>query len=528
MFACVYGRSVSKAATAEVKNGEGFSPLIDLAFTFSPLVEQTAPDTVVFDIAGQDLLFGTSSITASEPSVSGDSALNIAKEIARRALEYNLKINIAIAANPDAAIHAAQCFKGITIIDAGDEWTRLAPLSIKNLSHSLAQIDPARAGEIQETFRLWGVRTFGDVARLPLAGVAERLGQAGVRLQRLAQGKTDRKLNLVRPPIGFEQSLELEHPICELEPLTFVLSRLLNQLCANLNEYALATNELRLRLVSERGQWSVASSQESGDRRAEGRGQLLGSSLRLPISPSPCLPSDHRSLAADHYLRTLTLPVPLRNPKTLLRLLLFEIEREPPQSPISAVVIRAEPVKPRAAQTGLFIPLAPEPEKLEITLARLAKLVGAENVGAPEILDTHRPDAFRMKRFTLKLNHRGHRGRKSKAGIKTFNRQSAIGNRQCVMGFRVFRPPWIAEIQTLRGRPTRISARSSPAGKVRGQIICASGPWRTSGEWWRPDVWARDEWDVAVVDSTSPEREVLCRLYRDLVNEQWFVAGIYD
>jgi hypothetical protein len=42
------------------------------------------------------------------------------------------------------------------------------------------------------------------------------------------------------------------------------------------------------------------------------------------------------------------------------------------------VTIEAEPVKPRAAQTGLFIPLAPEPEKLEITLARLAKLVGPE------------------------------------------------------------------------------------------------------------------------------------------------------
>src|SRR5205814_3426410 len=182
--------------------------------------------------------------------------------------------------------------------------------------------------------------------------------------------------------------------------------RLLNQLCANLNEYALATNEVRLRVVTEPG--------------------AIGSN------------------AINE--RVITLPVPMRNPKTLLRLLVFEIEREPPQAPIISVTIDATPVKPRASQTGLFIPLAPEPESLEITLARWVKLVGPDNVGSPEILDTHRPDAFRMKRFTL--NSRGRRGRNPKAGI---NRQSAIRNSQPVMGFRIFRPPWNADVQTVRG-----------------------------------------------------------------------------
>jgi len=313
--------------------------------------------------------------------------------------------------------------------------------------------------------------------------VAERLGQDGVRLQKLAQGKTHRNLNLVRPPVGFEQSLELEHPISELEPLSFILSRLLNQLCANLNEYALATNEVRLRVVTEPG--------------------AIGSN------------------AINE--RVITLPVPMRNPKTLLRLLVFEIEREPPQAPIISVTIDATPVKPRASQTGLFIPLAPEPERLEITLARLVKLVGPGNVGSPEMLDTHRPDSFRMERFRLEV-----RSQKSEVRRKA-NRQSAIGNRQCVMGFRIFRPPWNADVQTVRGRPARISARNPKiSSKVRGEIVCAAGPWRASCDWWRLDVWARDEWDVAVLDSTSNENEILCRIYRDLTSEQWFVAGIYD
>src|SRR5882724_11422109 len=315
--------------------------------------------------------------------------------------KIGFKVNVSVAANPDAAIHSARAFKGVSVISAGEESLKLGSLPLKMLDYSLAEIEKERVAEIGETLELWGLRTFSDFARLPLAGVAQRLGQAGVRLQKLAQGKSDRQMVLVQPPLGFEQTLELEHPVEELEPLSFILSRLLNQLCANLHAHALATNELRLRLKLEN---------------------------------------------KTEHERTITLPVPMHNPKTLLRLLLFEIEAQPPPAAVISVTIVAEPVKPRIAQTGLFIPLAPEPEKLELTLARLAKLVGADKVGSPEILDTHRPGAFRMKRFSISTQN------------KSRNRQPAIGNRQCVMGFRVFRPPWRAEVQTLHGRPTRIRA----------------------------------------------------------------------
>ncbi len=295
----------------------------------------------------------------------------------------------------------------------------------------------------------------------------QRLGQEGVRLQKLAQGKSERHLVLVQPPLGFEQSLELEHPVEELEPLSFILARLLNQLCANLHAHALATNELRLRFKLE-------------DK--------------------------------NEHQRAITLPVPMRNPKTFLRLLLFDIESQPPQAAVIAVSIVAEPVKPRGSQT-------PEPEKFEVTLARLTKLVGADSVGSPELLDTHRPDAFRMKRFDLTGVHKK----------RTSNPQSAIHKSQCVMGFSVFRPAWRAKVQTMQGRPTRIKAHGANSSwTVRGKIVCASGPWRTSGDWWRSDLWARDEWDVVVADSNGRQGEMLCRIYRDLQSEEWFVEGLYD
>ena len=493
MFACIYGRvSPKNRSSDDVRQ----ALLIDLAFTFSPLVERTSVDTVVLDISGDELLF------SSQSQAEINWTRSLGEEIAGRAIESGLKVNVSVAANPDVAIHAARAFKGVTVVAAGAELSKLGNRSIKLLDYSLVGIDEKKAEEIAETLVLWGIRTFGDFAKLPLAGVAQRLGQEGVRLQKLAQGESERQLVLVQPPVGFEQSLELEHPIAELEPLSFILSRLLNQLCANLHAYALATNELRLRLVTE----------PEADRD--------------PQTGSPLGAVDATGSQADAggtyprlYERTITLPVPMRNPKTFLRLLLFDIEAKPPQAAITAVTIAAEPVTPRISQTGLFIPLAPEPERLEVTLARLAKLVGANNVGSPELLDTHRPDAFRMKRFNLTVTR--------KKGIS--NPQSAIRNSQCSMGFRMFRPSWRAEVQTLDGEPVRIAARSVDASSaMRGKIVCASGPWRSSGDWWRADVWARDEWDVAIADSHRGQSDVLCRIYRDLASEEWFVEGVYD
>lgn len=468
MFACIYGQTISGSEP------DAAPLLLELAFTFSPLVEQTRTDTVVLDVSGQELLFGSPASFAAPPGPEINWARNMAGEIMRRATQSGLQVNVAIAANPDVAVHAARSFNEVTLVSPGTELAKLGNVPLLLLDYSLAGIQPEKIEGIRETLELWGLRTFGDFAKLPVAGVAQRLGQEGVRLQTLAHGTSERHLIVIQPPPGFEQSLELEHPVKELEPLSFICARLLNQLCANLNAQALATNELYFRLKLEDG-------------------------------------TDHE--------RTITLPVPMRNPKTFLGLLLFDVELKPPPAAITAVTIKAEPVKPREMQTGLFIPLAPEPEKLELTLARLAKLVGAQNVGAAELLDTHRPDAFRLKRFSLPENRK-----KSGANPKTEPRPA-----QPVMGFRVFRPPWRAEVQLMNGQPARVHAHgATSAYLIRGQVTCASGPWRTSGDWWRPDVWARDEWDIAVASSITRQEEVLCRIYRDLHSEAWFVAGIYD
>src|SRR5258707_14804910 len=92
-------------------------------------------------------------------------------------------------------------------------------------------------------------------------------------------------------------------------------------------------------------------------------------------------------------------PVPMRRVRVFLKLLELDLEKHPPAAPIVRVTLAAEPAKPRVTQNGLFIPLAPEPEKLELTLARIAAVLGEGNGGSPEMGGRHRKGGFRMREF---------------------------------------------------------------------------------------------------------------------------------
>jgi protein ImuB len=499
--------------------------LAEFAYSFSPFVEEVWQDTVVIDVDGCGLCFGSPY----------ELATIIAKQAGASQQTGGLgtSVNVALAANPDAAVHAARGCRGITFTSPGEELTCLGPLPISALEYSLVNIEDKRAAEIFATLKLWGVRTFQEFAQLPVAGVSERLGQDGVRLQQLAAGKTERHLKLKQAAPVFESSIELEYPIAQLEPLSFIFARLLNQICASLHDYALATNELHVQMKLEN--------------------------------------------KSAHELK-LNLPYPMRDQKVFLKLLLLEAEAHPPSEAIVAVSINCEPVKPRVLQTGLFIPLAPEPAKLELTLARLAKLVGLENVGSPELLDTHRPDAFRVKRCvvqarrskvpkkqtaeskqqTASSNSRfqipDSRFQNSNSKTAVLNPKSEIRNPQfdvpspkLALGFRRFRPPLRAIVEAARGYPTDINAWGKDRS-VYGKVVGVAGPWRTSGEWWRSDTWARDEWDVAVevrgpgaevgiqrselggqkINNQAGPSQILYRIFRELKNGTWFVEGIYD
>ena len=315
MFACLHGHG----------------NLTALAFEFSPTVEATSSDTVTFDVAGLDRLFGLPQ--------------DVAAAIARRAREIGVKANLALAGNPDAAICAARGFAGVSLIPHGDEGKFLATLPLALLSPT---------PQLLETLERWGIRRFHEMAALPPLGIAERLGAEGLRLRELARGEGDRKLLPIAEALHFEDEIELDYPVELLEPLAFLLARLINGLATRLATRGLATDELRLRLKLETGGMH--------ERTAAPAGAFAG---YQGVSQTAATRS------GSH----------IRRPRRSCTLWMG-----------------VNPVKPQAAQSGLFIPVAPEPVKLELTLARIQAFVGEGRVGTPELLDTHRPDAFRMQK----------------------------------------------------------------------------------------------------------------------------------
>jgi protein ImuB len=313
--------------------------------------------------------------------------------------------------------------------------------------------------------------------------LSERLGQPGIHLQKLARGATSRTLIPVEPPQIFEEAIELDYPVVLLEPLAFLLGRLLEQLCARLEARALATQELRLELELQNGYQS--------DESAE-----------------PACGLDPHSL----FSRTLRLPVPLLDSRTFLKLLQLDLKAHPPGAPILKIHLAAEAVRPRAAQNGLFLPPSPEPEKLELTLARIAVIVGEDKVGSLELLDTHRPEGFQMRRFAPELfspqKHRDTEGNYSD---------------DLVTALRIFRPPVNVVVAMRDGKPASINCSKNK--EMQGEILWAAGPWRSSGDWWEQEGWARDEWDIAVQSETNI---ALYRLVRDRLDGRWILEGTYD
>jgi len=446
------------------------SALLDCSQSFSPCVEDTAADTALLDLAGMESLFG------SLPEIS--CALH------HRAAALGLAAaRVAIASNPDAALLAARGFPGATVIPSGNEADRLGVLPVEVLfSDAIDGEEKQSASRLLETFSRWGIRNLHALAALPDIALTERLGQEGLRLQQRARGGASRTLVPVAAPLNFEEAAALEHPIVLLEPLAFVLNHLLQQICHRLASRALATQELHLTLELEN---------------------------YAPFHPQ----SDTATLPPKiEFRRTLRLPQPMLDAKVFLKLLQLDLNAHPPGAPILKIHLAAEPARSRSAQGGLFLPPTPEPEKLELTLARIASMVGAGNVGAVELLDTHHPEGFRMRRFLSEV------ARKPPQPAPDSAQESSP-----ITALRRFRPPLRANVTLENGRPVRLTCPRNT--EIHGSVLWKAGPWRASGDWWEREAWSRDEWDLALLCGESIS---FYRLVHDLLGGGWFVEGTYD
>lgn len=514
--------------------------LNEVAADMTPRWERLAPGEVVLDVSGLRRLFGGPD--------------GIAEAARRLAASHGVHVRVATAeAWSVALLRASWPGASLDHVPAGQEAAALASLPIEALGllpgvgapvtpeversmtrrlggarnyrlsagQGLVQPSPrvpalsadgARAwADLRATLQRWGVRTCGALAALPADDVHARLGAQGAWLQQRARGCDPRPLRMHPPDEVFEQTLVLEWPIDGLEPLSFVLPRLLDPLCAHL---------------------------EARDRAAI----VVRLALRL---------TDRQT-----HLRVIELPAPVRDARVLRTLLLLDLEAHPPHAGIDVVSIAVDPAPGRITQHSLLRKALPSDDDRVALLARLTALMGSGRCGAPALVDSHRPGAVAMQPFEpddlvcVPKDASGGGPGLVAAPLATVaaGRARAHAIEPASEGWldtagyhlRRLRRPWPIEVSTTPHGVRPVALRIGARGWADGAITTASGPWRSSGGWWetadpgtdvspgRPSValsqttWDRDEWDVALRDGTT------YRVFQDRQTRQWWLEGEVD
>jgi protein ImuB len=545
--------------------------LTALAEEFSPRYQSHRPDLVVVDIRGLERLLG-------HPQ-------RIGEEIRRSAMRHGRRVQVGIATTRTTALVLALSRPGLTVVPPGKEAEAIAPLAIGILDRLFeapsadASTRDRQSGMADAAdspvpvFKQWGLRTLGELASLPPGELSARLGRRGLVWQLIARGQDVGPLVPTVAGERFESSIELEWPIEGLEPLSFVLTRLLEPLSTRLERRdrgaaaihvtlgLLPIADVQHRLPVERGQ--------PGDRTRHGSSETAG------IVDS----------GADTYTRSLQLPSPIRDVRALRTLLLLDLESHPPAAPIERVTVTIDPTPSRVLQHTLYVRAHPTPEQLSTLVARLHALMGEDRVGCPVCVETFRPGAVAMQPFATEHDpgdgpsqrethsvppgsraRSGHRRTGSidqELGTGPSPGRAAAEDPPVVSALRRCRVPVPARVAIAGDRPSAVT--TDRRGFAGGRVLACAGPWRSSGDWWRSDGekgdeekgdgvkgdgvksdvracgatagaarphtlaarastrgWNRDEWDVSLSDGA------VYRIFQDRDTGRWFIDAIVD
>jgi protein ImuB len=207
-------------------------------------------------------------------------------------------------------------------------------------------------------------------------------------------------------------------------------------------------------------------------------------------------------------VRAVPIAAPTRDAATLVQLLRLDLARRPPEAPIVGARLVALPARVRPTQLDILRPAGPAPDRLAATLARLAALVGPDNVGAPALEDTWREEAARVCALPL-------------ASTPPDPLPPRSPSEQAPLAIRRIRPAQEIEVIVGRAGPTALRGPDTTA-----RVLVAAGPYRASGEWWKAPEdggsWAREYWDVHASDGA------VYRVHQDQRDGRWFLDGYYD
>jgi protein ImuB len=332
--------------------------------------------------------------------------------------QFGLRASAGLAPTPLLALYAARQAAPGQVLVGDREFLAALPVT--------AAEPPAELVPILAT---WGIRTLGQLTMLTKTDVAQRLGREGLALWERAAGETTRPIDVVVPAQDFTVHFAGEHEMETLEPLLFILRRLVDRLAlelANAHQAALA-----IKLILE--------------------------------------------LADDtQYAHSIRLPEPITDPDVLFRTLQTHLETVRTAASIRGVGVRLEPGRIMVRQQGLFDGGLRDPHGFADTMARVTALVGPGRAGRPVPGDTHRPDVFTLSTPPATLAPL----------VETFVHPPRG------LPLRRLRPPTPAHVVLTDARPAYLwAAGAEGAVAAAAGPWLGSGDWWEAGRSWRHEEW---------------------------------------
>ena len=208
--------------------------------------------------------------------------------------------------------------------------------------------------EIRGRLARFGLERIGVIAELPRSALVARFGAEGERMHARAVGEELIPFRPRRAPERLRLRLPLEPAVADLEPLRFVLRRLVGALAAQLTARGQAALQAYLRLTLDT---TFARAHLPGELTLEQR-----------------------------------LPEPTAEAEAIERLLYAQLERTPPPAPVAGLDLELAEVGPAVGQQlSLFVPQAARSARLGWQLARLAVTYGEDRIARVEVTDSEAP-----------------------------------------------------------------------------------------------------------------------------------------
>ncbi len=373
----------------------------------------------------------------------------IAQKILGQLKQNSVSGNVAVAATVETAMLLARQRKGL-------DHTIAAPAEFQKLPLRDLGIENDAIGIFDDL----GINNIADLRQIPVDDLIDRYGPQFRQVIDVIEQNGRRFLRSNIKKGNTSWKYDLEFPVEDFEQLIFIVNHGLDHLFAAVAHEGHSTEHLDI-------------------------------AFKLNNKTERC-----------YEIKT---SFPTLEKKFWLKLINLRIAMDPPEAAIFSVSVVSHFTKPRPDQKGLYAVSRPTPENLLLTVNKIKKLVGEDNVGIPVLLDQRLAEPFMLDADKLPEVTNG----SGSNGVLV-----SASEPRSIIAFNYFRPPLQAEVLVRDGRLIFIRTRN-----FSGYVREYSGVWRANSTWW-DKPWKTQEWDIEVEDHGVYR---LCK-----VNKEWFLTGEYD